>query len=158
MAFDAAYGSVAAEKLEARIFVVLEIKRLPGETHGAVAGVTGFRQLPQVDVSVAGCAKSFKRFVSDRLGRAGGKSRLFQPMALAAIDRHMLSGKRITSIVMVTSPAFEAVHYVTGGAILLELPPVRVVSMAIRTKGEGNTLETFIRMALRTGQGPMHAA
>jgi len=157
VAFGTHNRSVPTKKLEAGILVVLEIKRLPAETYCAVARLAALSQLPQVDVRVAGRAECFERLVADRFRKPGRKLCLLHPMALGAIDRHMLSGKRIPGVLMVTGPPLEPVHYVTGGAILVELSPMRIVSVAVRTKREGSTLESLIHMTLRTGQWPVHA-
>jgi hypothetical protein len=137
---------------------VVEIEGLPVETYGPMTVVTVVRQLPEVDVLVARCAEGLERFVTDRFRQSAGESAFFKPMALVTAHLKVLSGKPIARVIVVTDPSFEPLHDVAIRAVPLELPPMRVVSMAIAASREGDSLEPLLLMAFRASQGPVPAA
>lgn len=150
VAFGASDRSMPAQKLEAGILVVIEVERLPFETHRAVTDPAVARKLAQMRISVAGSTERLERFVADRLGQTGGKSAFLRPMATRTVHLNVFAGKRVGRVLVIARPSLEPFHGMAVGAVRFELPPMGVVLMTIVATVKRHALEALALMALRT--------
>jgi len=70
-------------------------------------------------------------------------------MAAGTIHRNVLSGKRVGRVLVIASPSPEPFHGMAVRAVRVELPPMRIVFMAIDATGKCHALEALALMTLR---------
>ncbi len=135
-----------------------EGERRVAEPEGGVTGPALVSQLSEVSVPVTSVAGHAQRSVADEFNRAAVASGVFRTVALRALDLQMLSGEVKAGELMIEPGLFESRFHVAGRTVLAELPPMRILRMAVSAFGERDPLEAMVRVAapaLHLGMFPL---